>query len=107
MITLTRAEEQVMLKLWELKKASVKELLELFESPKPAYNTISTIIRILENKKFVAHQNKGRGYIYFPKITKDAYSDFLTDHLIKHYFNSSRVILISALNKSKSLSEIL
>lgn len=107
MTPLTRAEEQIMLKLWELKKASVKEVLELFESPKPAYNTASTIIRILEKKKIIGHQKKGRGYIYFAKISKEDYSDFLTEHLISNYFDGNRALLISALNKSKSLSEIL
>jgi predicted transcriptional regulator len=107
MIALTRAEEQVMLKLWELKKASVKELLLLFESPKPAYNTTSTIIRILEKKKIVGHKIKGRGYIYFPKISKEEYGQMLTEHLIKCYYDGNRSQLISELNKSKSLSEIL
>lgn len=104
---LTRVEEQIMLKLWELNKASVAEIIALYENPKPAYNTISTIIRILEKKKVVGHQKKGRGYLYFPKITKEAYAAFLTEHLIKNYYNNSSTQLISSLNKSKSLSELL
>ena len=107
MITLTRAEEQVMLKLLELKNASVKEILDLFDSPKPAYNTTSTIIRILEKKKIVGHRKKGRGYIYFPKLTKEEYANSLIHHLIEHYYNGNRSDLVSELNNVKSLSELL
>ena len=104
---LTRVEEQIMLKLWELNKASVAEIIALYENPKPAYNTISTIIRILEKKKMVGHQKKGRGYLYFPKIPKEAYASFLVEHLITNYYDDNRSQLISSLNKSKTLSELL
>lgn len=104
---LTRSEEQVMLKLWELKQASVTEILELYEPKKPAYNTVSTLVRILEKKKFIRHRKKGRGYIYFPMVSLDDYRQFLTDHLLSHYYHGNTSQLISLVNKQKSLQELL
>jgi BlaI family penicillinase repressor len=101
MTRLTPAEEQVMLRLWKLEKASVKEIVDLYQDLKqvPAYNTTSTIIRILEKKKFVKHKAKGRGYIYFPRISKENYRLFLTENLLNNYFNGDKSLLIDQLNK--------
>lgn len=84
---LTPAEELVMLKLWKLEKAAVKDIQELFVNPKPAYNTTSTIVRILERKKFIKHQSIGRGYLYSPKITRESYRQYLLKHLMDNYFD--------------------
>ena len=65
---LTKAEEQFMQVLWDLEEGSIKEIIEKLPEPKPAYNTVSTIIRILETKEIVSHKPKGRGYIYFPLL---------------------------------------
>ena len=90
---LTPAEEQVMLKLWKLGKAAVKEIQELYANPKPAYNTTSTIVRILERKKFVRHKAVGRGFVYVPKISKEKYREYLLNHLITHYCDKDSSIL--------------
>lgn len=87
---LTPAEEQVMLKLWKLQKAAVKDIQELYENPKPAYNTTSTIVRILERKKFIKHQAVGRGYIYLPKVTREKYREYLLRHLLVHYYDGNK-----------------
>ena len=71
---LTRAEEQIMHILWEKGAALVHNILEEFPDPKPAYNTVSTIIRILEQKGFVGHKAYGRTYEYFPLIDKKEYT---------------------------------
>ena len=63
---LTRAEEQVMQILWKLEKAFVKDIIQEMPDPKPAYNTVSTIVRILEQKGFVNHEAYGKTYQYFP-----------------------------------------
>jgi len=65
---LTRAEEEVMQVLWKLKKGFVKDILERFNDPKPAYNTVSTIVRILQDKGFVSHKAYGRTHEYFPVV---------------------------------------
>jgi predicted transcriptional regulator len=73
---LTKAEEQVMQILWEIKKGFVKEVIEKMSEPKPAYNTVSTIIRILEKKGFVGYNSFGKTHEYFPLIAKDEYRSF-------------------------------
>lgn len=103
---LTPAEEQVMLRLWKLEKASVHQILELYDEPRPAYNTTSTIVRILEKKKFIKHKAQGKGFLYLPRISREQYREYLSDYLLKHYFDSDRKELISYFNKS-SLSELL
>lgn len=104
---LTKGEEQVMLKLWRLKEANVEAIKKEYINKVPAYNTISTIIRILEKKGFIDHSKKGRGYVYFPKVSKDVYAAFLTNHLIHNYYEDDRKALISKLNQTKSLKDLL
>lgn len=94
---LTPAEEQVMLKLWKLQKGAVKEIQELYQNPKPAYNTTSTIVRILERKKFIKHQSVGRGYIYSPKISREKYREYLLKHLLVFYYDGDKKELKEAI----------
>jgi predicted transcriptional regulator len=71
---LTKAEEEIMQVLWELDSAFVKDIINQLPEPKPAYNTVSTIVRILQQKGFVGHKQKGKSHKYFPLITKTAYT---------------------------------
>ena len=86
---LTRAEEQLMQVLWEIKKGYVKDVIEQLPEPKPAYNTVSTFIRILETKGFIGHNAFGKSHEYFPLISKDEYQSFATDKLLNGYFDNS------------------
>lgn len=86
---LTRAEEQIMQILWEIEQGVVLDVLKQFPEPKPAYNTVSTIIRILEKKGFVGHHQSGKSHIYYPKISKKDYSRHSLKQLVKGYFNNS------------------
>ena len=86
---LTRAEEQLMQILWQLEKGFVKDIIEELPEPKPAYNTVSTIIRILETKGFVDHTAYGKSHEYFPIISKEEYQNFATDKLMNGYFDNS------------------
>jgi BlaI family penicillinase repressor len=86
---LTRAEEQLMQILWQLQKGFVKDIIEELPEPKPAYNTVSTIIRILETKGFVDHRAFGKTHEYFPIISKEDYQNFATDKLMSGYFDNS------------------
>lgn len=97
---LTKAEEQIIQVLWQLKKASVKEVLQELPEPKPAYNTVSTIIRILEDKGFVGHEPKGRGYLYFPLVEKETYTKQSLKKMINNYFDGSFKNLVSFFAKS-------
>ncbi|WP_456422496.1 BlaI/MecI/CopY family transcriptional regulator [Lutibacter sp.] len=92
---LTKVEEQLMQVLWDLKEASVNEIIERLPKPKPAYNTVSTIIRILETKNFVSHKAKGRGHIYFPLILKADYSNQSLHKLVDSYFGGSFKNMVS------------
>ena len=100
---LTKAEEQLMQILWELKEASVKEIIDHLPQPKPAYNTVSTIIRILETKGFVSHKPKGRGYIYFPLIEKATYTKQHLHQLVEGYFGGSFKSLVSFFVKENNI----
>lgn len=100
---LTKAEEQVMLILWELKEALVKEILEKMEVPKPAYNTVSTVVRVLEGKGFVDHKAIGNTHIYFPVITAEEYKHFAFDKVMNNYFENSYQSLVSFLVEQKNM----
>ena len=92
---LTRAEEEIMQVLWQLERGFVKDVLEVLDEPKPAYNTVSTIIRILEQKGFVLHQAYGKTHQYFPCVTKGEYRKFVTNKLRAGYFNNSAQAMMS------------
>lgn len=100
---LTKAEEEVMQLLWKLEEANVASVIDLMPEPKPAYNTISTIIRILENKNFVSHRKKGKGYIYFPLIKKEEYSNQSLNKLMNNYFNGSFRNMVSFFVKKNDM----
>ena len=100
---LTKAEEQIMQVLWLLEKASVKEIIEELKEPKPAYNTVSTIIRILETKEFVGHTQKGRGYVYHPLVKKPDYSNQSLHKLMDGYFGGSFKSMISFFVKENKM----
>jgi BlaI family transcriptional regulator, penicillinase repressor len=101
---LTRAEDQVMQILWKLEKAFVKDVVEHFPNPRPAYNTVSTIIRILEKKGFVSYKNYGNTYEYFPLITKDEYSKLYLGNFVNKYFDSSYKSLVSFFTAAENIS---
>ena len=86
---LTRAEEQVMRILWQLNEAIVKDVLEQMPEPKPAYNTVSTVIRVLETKGFIDHKAYGNSYVYFPTVSEENYKKFAFDKIMNNYFSNS------------------
>lgn len=92
---LTHAEEEVMQILWKIEKGFVKDILIHFPDPKPAYNTVSTIVRILESKGFVAYTAFGKTHEYFPLITKDEYKKVFMKSMIKNYFGNSYKNMVS------------
>ena len=100
---LTKAEEQFMQVLWKLEEASVKEIIDQLPEPKPAYNTVSTIIRILETKEFVSHRSKGRGYIYYPIIQKTDYTNQSLHKLVDGYFEGSFKSMVSFFMKKNDV----
>ncbi len=101
---LTKAEEQVMQVLWKIEKGFVNDILEHFPAPKPAYNTVSTIVRILEKKGFIDHKAYGKTHEYFPAVSKDSYTKDVMGGLMKNYFNDSVKQVVSFFAKDKSLT---
>jgi len=89
MKTLTKAEEQVMQILWDLKEGVVKEVVESFNEPKPAYTTVATVLKVLGKKGFVAFKKIGNTYLYFPAVSKKEYTKVQFSSLLKNYFNGS------------------
>ncbi len=100
---LTKAEEQLMQVLWTLEKAFVKEVIDELPEPKPAYNTVSTIIRILETKGFVDHEAFGKSHRYFPVVSKEQYKTFATDKLLNGYFENSVESMFSFFVKKEKI----
>lgn len=103
MTELTKAEEQAMKILWEIKKGFVKDILEKYPEPKPAYNTVSTIVRILEKKGFVSYTAYGKTHEYYPLVSKDSYKSFTLKSVMAGYFNGSFKNLVSFFAKENKL----
>ena len=100
---LTKAEEQVMQLLWQLKEAIVKDIIERMPEPKPAYNTVSTVVRVLEGKGFVDHKSYGNSHVYFPLISEAQYRKFTFDKMMNNYFSNSYESLVSFIANEKKL----
>jgi BlaI family penicillinase repressor len=100
---LTKAEDQVMQILWKIERGVVKDIMEEMPEPKPAYNTVSTIVRILEQKGFVDHKAYGKTHEYFPTITKEKYTKFYLNNMLKGYFDGSFQNLVSFFAKENKL----
>ena len=105
---LTRAEEQVMQFLWEMGEGMTKDVISRFPDPKPAYNTVSTVIRVLEKKGFVEHKAYGKTHVYYPVVEKEAYARIQFMGFMKDYFNNSfpRMAAFFAREKNINISEM-
>ncbi|MBE0675400.1 MAG: BlaI/MecI/CopY family transcriptional regulator [Bacteroidales bacterium] len=101
---LTKAEEQIMIILWRIKKGFVKDILEHFNEPKPAYNTVSTIVRILQEKGFVRHKAYGRTHEYYPVVTQKAYTKMQMGNFVNSYFSNSYEQMVSFFAREKEIS---
>ena len=104
MKTLTKAEEQVMQILWDLDRGFVKDILERLPEPRPAYNTVSTVVRVLEKKGFVSHKSYGTTHEYFPLISKKDYTKFYFGEFMEKYFNNSFKQLASFFTRENKLT---
>lgn len=105
MKSLTKAEEEVMQVLWRRGASFVKEIIPDLPNPKTAYNTVSTIVRILEDKGFVAHETFGRAHRYYPLVAKTHYRKQVFKELFSKYFDGSYQQLASFFTKEEDLDE--
>lgn len=100
---LTKAEEQIMQILWMLKRAVVNDILDQIPKPRPAYNTASTITRILVKKGFVGFKAYGKTHEYYPLIEKDEYRNFYLKNFLTGYFGGSFQNLVSFFAKENDI----
>ena len=101
---LTKAEEQIMHILWSVKKGFVNDIMDNLPEPKPAYNTVSTIVRILEKKGFVDHNAFGKTHEYFPLISKDKYTKSYLKGFVENYFSNSYQNMVSFFSKNEDMT---
>jgi predicted transcriptional regulator len=101
---LTNKEEEIMRVLWRLKKAFVKEVIAELPDPKPHYNTISTVIRNMEDKGFIKYEAFGKSHRYYPIISKEDYKKTFMHKTIQHYFENSYKNVVSFFAKEEKIS---
>ena len=103
MVTLTKAEEKIMKLLWKLEKGFIKDILEELPEPKPPYNSVSTIVRVLVKKEIVGFNKYGGTYEYYPLISKDEYRKSQLSSLLNGYFNNSLSQVVNFFSESKNV----
>lgn len=101
---LTKAELQIMQHLWTRQRAFINDLLDDMPEPKPAYNTVSTIVRILEKKGFVDHESYGKTHCYYPIVEREAYLNGYLKGVLHSFFSNSIPNLVSFLSKKEGIS---
>ena len=108
MVELTKSQEEILRVLWEIKEGVVSDVVEKLPLPKPAYNTVSTVIKVLEKKEYVAHKVYGKTYVYYPIVNQKDYAKFYFKDSLKGIFNNSLNQAVSFFVKQKkvSLSEL-
>ena len=101
---LTKAEEQVMRILWKLEEGIVKNILDIMPEPKPAYSTVSTVVRVLQTKGFIKHKAYGNSHVYYPAIEEKDYKNFAIDKIMDGFFDNSYHDLVSFLVNEKKMT---
>lgn len=101
---LTKAEEELMQILWRLERGFINDILDKLPDPKPAYNTVSTIIRILEKKGFVDHVAYGKAHEYYPLVSKEDYTKSYFGHFMKNYFGNSYKEMVSFFTSDNNMN---
>ena len=101
---LTKAEEQIMQILWDLEQGFVNDIIKEMPEPKPAYNTVSTIVRILVKKEFVGFKAFGKSHQYHPLVDRDTYRNNYMKHIMGNYFNGSLRKMVSFFAKENNIN---
>ena len=102
---LAKREEQIMQVYWELGKAFIKEVIPHLPDPKPHYNSVATMVKILEEKKFLGREAVGNLYRYFPLVAKEDYQKHAVGDIVKQYFNNSYPNMLAFFAKEQKLSK--
>lgn len=101
---LTRKEEEIMQIVWQLGQCFVKDVIGLLPDPKPHYNTVSTIIRNMEEKGYIAHRDFGGSHQYYPLIGREAYRKNFMNKVIDNFFDNSYKNVVSFFAKEEKIS---
>ena len=101
---LTKAEEEIMLVLWKLKEATIRDVKNELSEPDTPYTTVSTVVRILEKKKIVGHKAVGTTYLYFPMLNKKEYLKGYLSGIVTNYFDGSFSSLAAFFAKENDLN---
>lgn len=101
---ITKAQEEILKALWEIEEGAVSDVLNVLQEPKPAYNTVATVIKVLEKKEYVSHKTYGKTNVYFPKVTQKEYAKSVVKQTVKGFFNGSLNQMVSFFVKDKDLS---
>jgi predicted transcriptional regulator len=101
---ITKAQEDLLKALWEIKEGAISDVLESLDEPKPAYNTVATVIKVLEKKGYVSHKTYGKTHVYFAVVSKKDYAQHLLKDTFKGLFNSSLNLMVSSFVKNKDVS---
>lgn len=104
-IDLTKGEEEVMLRLWQLGSGCIRDIIELYPKPKPKYTTIATFLKLLEDKRCVAHTPLGKKFSFYPIVKKSHYAQIIADKMLNGYFDGSAANLITLLAQNNKLSQ--
>jgi BlaI family transcriptional regulator, penicillinase repressor len=100
----TKAQEDVLKAIWEIDNGAVADVLEKLPDPKPAYNTVATVIKVLERKGYISHRTYGKTHVYYPLITRKEYADHIVREAFTGFFNSSLNQLVSPFINNKEIS---
>jgi predicted transcriptional regulator len=104
MVELTKSQEEILKVLWKIKEGVVTDVVEKLPNPKPAYNTVSTVIKVLEKKGYLTHKVYGKTYVYFPIVNQKDYAKFYFKDSLKSIFNNSLNQAVSFFVKQKNVS---
>lgn len=101
---LTRAQEEVLRAIWEVEEGAVSDIQNSLSDPKPAYNTVATVIKVLERKGYVSHKTFGKTHVYFPLVSRREYAQNIMKSAAKGLFNGSFTQMASFFVKNKDIS---
>lgn len=101
---ITKAQEEILRALWSIKEGAVSDVLDVLDEPKPAYNTVATVIKVLEKKAYVAHKTFGKTNVYYPQVSEKDYAQHILKSTAKGFFNGSFNQMVSFFVKNKDIS---
>jgi BlaI family penicillinase repressor len=104
MTEITKAQEDILKALWEIKDGAISDVLDVLPEPKPAYNTVATVIKVLEKKGYVSHKTYGKTNVYFAVVSKKDYAQHVLKGSFKSLFNGSLNQMVSFIVKNKDVS---